>query len=62
MESRIAIALHNTPLLSALGGLQTKTPPPLLAPVSQVGILVASVVYKPPGIGIGSLLSLFGGL
>ena len=51
-----------SPLLSTLGGLQRKTPPPLLALVPWAGILVASVVYKPPGIGIGSLLLLFGGL
>ena len=51
-----------SPLLSALGILQRKTPPPPLAPVPWVGIQVAPVVYKPPGIGIGSLLSSFGDL
>ena len=51
-----------SPLLSALGGPQRKTPPPPLALVPWVGILVASVVYKLPSRGIGSLLLSFGGL
>ena len=51
-----------SPLLSALGSLQRKTPPPSLALVPQAVILAASVVCKPQGIGIGFLLLLFRGL
>ena len=50
------------PFFSALGSLWRKTPPPPLAPVPWVGIPVASVVYKLPSTGTGSLLLSFGGL